>query len=350
MERLILISLFFFLLSCGAGKESIATPSDTSSSPPDGLKANIKDHNTLVTEEALPDFPINSSTVRTDTILLKELMNFLASDELKGRDSGSEGIEEAARFIEAYFEENKVEPYFSSFRDTLSNYNVPSFNIVGVVPGNDKKLSSQFIVIGAHYDHVGIIGSGTEDKVANGANDNASGTTTVLEIARYFGNNRTNKRSLLFVLFSAEEKGLLGSRHLSKRLKNNSFSLYAMLNFEMTGVPMTDKDYLLYLTGYERSNLAEICNMYAGENLVGFLPEAKQYQLFQRSDNYPFHQDFGVPAQTYCTFDFTNYDYYHRVEDEAFRMDYGHMVTVINKMIPVIEGLSNAAQKELKYN
>ena len=122
-----------------------------------------------------------------------------------------------------------------------------------------------------------------------------------------------------------------------------------MLNFEMTGVPMVQKDYLMYLTGFERSNLAELCNKYAGENLVGFLQQAKEYQLFQRSDNYPFHRTFNVPSQTYCTFDFTNYDYYHKVGDESFRLDYAHMSKLVNKMIPVIEGLANSDENEIKY-
>ena len=96
--------------------------------------------------------------------------------------------------------------------------------------------------------------------------------------------------------------------------------------------------------------MAEISNEYAGENLIGFLPQAKQFQLFQRSDNYPFHQEFNVPSQTFCTFDFTNYDYYHKVEDEAFRMDFSHMANVINKLIPVIEGIANSEEQQIKYN
>ena len=122
-----------------------------------------------------------------------------------------------------------------------------------------------------------------------------------------------------------------------------------MLNFEMTGVPMNHSDYLLFLSGYELSNMAEIGNKYANENLIGFLPTAAQFQLFMRSDNYPFHQAFNVPSQTFCTFDFTNYDYYHKVGDETFRMNFAHMARVINKLIPVIEGIANADEQEIKY-
>ena len=350
MKRLIIVFWLALFASCGAGKRVAVASNEVSSDRPEGLKTVMIDTSSSDVETNSDSHIAVKTKVHTDSTKLKDILSFLASDELEGRESGSKGIEDAAGFIEAYFEKNGVETYFSSYRDTLANYQVPSYNIVGLVPGKERRLSKQFIVIGAHYDHVGIIGSATDDKIANGANDNASGTTTVMEIARYFGMHRTNKRSLLFVLFSAEEKGLLGSAHLAERLKNSEFDMYAMLNFEMTGVPLVGQEYLMYLTGYENSNLAGLCNKYAGENLIGFLPQAKQYQLFQRSDNFPFHQAFGVPSQTYCTFDFTNYDYYHKVGDEAFRMDFGHMANIVNKMIPVIEGLSNANEREIKYN
>ena len=123
-----------------------------------------------------------------------------------------------------------------------------------------------------------------------------------------------------------------------------------MLNFEMVGVPMVDKDHLMYLTGYELSNLAEISNSYATEKVAGFLPKAKEFNLFKRSDNLPFHELFNVPSQTYSTFDFTNFDHYHKVGDETSLMDFDHMANVVNKVIPVMEGIINAPTKEVKYN
>ncbi len=346
MKILLLLTSVLLFISCGSTTSKVASDNPISEERPDGLKASMdtKDQD-LKTEQSKSELAASF----TDSLKLKEILEFLASDKLKGRDSGSEGIEAAAIYIENNFEEHGLERYFDSYRDTLLNYKLPSYNIVGLVPGKDEGLADEYLVIGAHYDHVGIIGKGPGDRIANGANDNASGTATVLELARYFGVQQNNKRSLLFVLFSAEEKGLLGSAHLSERLKEQGINIVAMLNFEMTGVPMVETEYLLYLTGYQRSNLAELCNEYSGENLVGFLPQAKEYQLFQRSDNYPFHQAFKVPSQTFCTFDFTNFDYYHKVGDEAFRLDYNHMAKVVNKMIPVIEGLSNTVEQEIKY-
>lgn len=277
------------------------------------------------------------------------IMTYLASDALKGRDSGSEGIERAALFIEDQLRVNGVAPYFESYRDTLSNYDGHAYNIVGLVEGNDPVLRKEYIIIGAHYDHIGVLAAQSMDSIANGANDNASGTATVLELARYFGQERTNARSLIFALFSAEEKGLLGSRHLAEKLKGKELPLYVMLNFEMTGVPLAGTDYFVYVTGYDKSNLADVCNGHARDTLVGKLATAEEYNLFQRSDNYPFHEIFQVPSQTFCTFDFTNFDHYHQVGDEAQLINMQHMAELVNRMIPVIEGISNAKEKEINY-
>ena len=268
-------------------------------------------------------------------------MNILASDELEGRDTGSEGIEKAAVFLQERLEYFGVRPYFETYRDTLTNSKAVAYNVVGMLQGSDPRLRNEFILIGAHYDHIGVVPNKEGDGIANGANDNASGTSTVLELARYFGSRTAPKRSLIFAFFSAEERGLLGSRHLAKVLKEQGIDLYAVMNFEMTGVPM-DKPYLMYLTGYEKSNLAEVCNRLGGEDLVGYLPTASEYNLFQRSDNYPFYEQFGVPSHTFSTFDFENYAYYHQPGDEPSRMDFSHMANLVNRIIPAISGIANA--------
>ncbi len=338
MRNVLVLCTIALIYACGSTQTKETKTNGAGIGGPDGLKAKI----TQVTS--------NGNGAFTDATKVEAIMNYLASDELKGRDSGSEGIEMAAAYIEKRFSNQGVVPYFTAFKDTLSNFERPAYNIVGLVEGTDPNLRKEYIVIGAHYDHIGVINAENGDAIANGANDNASGTTTVLEFARYFSQNRTNKRSLVFALFSAEEKGLMGSKHLAKKLKEEKMNLYTMLNFEMTGVPLKGKDYEIYITGYNKSNLAMVSNTYAEEKLVGFLPTAKEYNLFQRSDNYPFHQEFAVPSHTYCTFDFTNFDHYHKVGDEVDIMDFDHMATIINKMIPVVEGIANAETQEIKLN
>ena len=278
-------------------------------------------------------------------------LSYLTSDELEGRDSGSEGIEKAAVYLENLLKENGVKPYFKTYRDTLSNFDKPAFNIVGFIEGTDKKLKNEFVVIGAHYDHIGMLQNGVNgDVIVNGANDNATGTTAVTEVAKYFAKFKNNKRSILFVFFSAEEKGLLGSKHLAAKLKEQKMDLYFMFNFEMIGIPMKDKGMDFYLTGFGKSNMATTMNEYAGEKLVGYLPIETKYMLFRASDNYPFFTEFNVPAQTVSTFDFENFQFYHQPDDEFELMDTKHMTNVISKTIPVLEQMINAPKKEIKLN
>jgi leucyl aminopeptidase len=344
MKHILFIFSLFLFISCGAGKTDKTRVSETVSGP-NGLTARVVEPNENSETTSLK----SALKVFSDVSAVAQSMEFLASDVLKGRDTGSEGIDAAADFIAKRFVAQGIEPYFETYRDTLSNFNEATFNVVGVLEGSDPLLKNEYILVGAHYDHIGLITPEKDDAIANGANDNASGTTTVLEMARYFGKERTNKRSIIFALFSAEEKGLLGSKHLAEKIKADSLDLYVMLNFEMVGVPMVGKDHLVYLTGYELSNMAAISNGYANEKLVGFLPKAKEFSLFKRSDNYAFHTAFNAPSQTFSTFDFTNFEYYHKVGDENEKMDYEHMALVINKMIPVVEGIANAAVKEIIY-
>ena len=347
MIKIIRIALLALLVGCGSS-QNMDTQTGVVGGP-EGVKGTIVDakdesktYGSSDNGAMMPSF--------TNKSKIGAIMDYLASDELQGRETGSEGIEKAADFIEDFFSANNIEPYFIGYKDTLTNIDSNAYNIVGYLEGTDDTLKNEFVVIGAHYDHIGLIVPENGDAIANGANDNASGTTTVLEFARYFGNKKNNKRSIIFALFSAEEKGLLGSAHLAKRLKSENLDLYTMLNFEMVGVPLVEKDYYVYVTGYEKSNLAEISNGYANEKLVGFLPTAKEYNLFQRSDNYPFDMEFSVPSQTYCTFDFTNFDFYHKVGDEPELMDYEHMANFVNRMNPVLENIINAPTKEIKYN
>lgn len=313
---------FLLLLSCGNSKdiseENIATPVD---------KEVIK--NAILEEE------------------LAAALRYLSSDELAGRETGTEGIEKAAQYIEVVFEEHDLQPFFDTYRHNFTIQETQGFNLVGMVEGTDPQLKNEFIIIGAHYDHVGLEEAVEGDEIANGANDNASGTTAVLELAKYFA-ARPPKRSILFTLFSAEEMGLVGAKELAKSLKAKGIDLYTMFNIEMIGVPMEGRAYKAYLTGYDASNMAEKFNEYAGENVVGFLPEAKQYSLFQRSDNYPFYREFKIPAQTISTFDFTNYPYYHHVDDEFELMDTVHMEELIEAIIPGLIKMANTAQKEIK--
>ncbi len=334
MKRIAILFGLALLASCTA----LRTPVD---SPPENGKKEAQSSANLKLSE-------KKGRSYTDSLRMSGLVNYLASDAMRGRETGSPEIELAANFIEKTLKQNRVKPYFLGYRDTLENTKKVAYNIVGIIPGADPQLRDEFVLIGAQYDHIGIVNRVNGDAIANGANDNASGTASLLELSRYFGRKKKNKRSLIIAFFSAEEMGLLGSRHLAQKLKNEGVNLYMMLNFEMTGVPMYNKDYLLYITGYSKSNLAEKANAIAGGNLIGFLRTENEYNLFRRSDNYPFYRIFQIPSHTFCTFDFNNYPYYHKASDEPDKLAYGHMAEVVNKIIPVIEGLVNSPNRIVK--
>ncbi|SDS53897.1 Peptidase family M28 [Gramella sp. MAR_2010_147] len=296
----------------------------------------------------------NNSEVINAEVSIAEVqndLNYLSSDDLMGRKTGSQGIEDAAVFIEDKFQTYGLKPYFETYRDHFMINDIKGFNVVGYLEGSDSKLKDEFIVIGAHYDHIGTGKEVEGDTIANGANDNAAGTVGVIQLAKYFAENGGNKRSIIFALFSGEEMGLKGSKHLAEKLKEEDLNLYVMFNLEMIGVPMKAKDFKAYLTGFEKSNLAEKFNEYSdGEQVLGFLPQAQQMSLFQRSDNYPFYQVFGVPSQTVSTFDFSNYPYYHHVDDESEFLNAEFMASLIEDLIPGLVKMSSSAEKEIKMN
>jgi len=290
---------------------------------------------------------------------MNEIVAFLASDSLKGRRAGSEGIDLSANYIEDYFRTIEIKPYYKTYRDDFKIDSLEAFNVIGVLEGNDPALKNEVVMLSAHYDHIGegksikrFKGRLTAvDSIANGANDNASGTAMVMALAKHFGKERNNKRTLMFVLFTGEEFGLLGSKHLAKRLKEEGLNLYTMINFEMLGVPFNDnRDYDVFLSGYDLSNMAEKINDYSTSTVLGKSDVAVKYHLFKRSDNYSFYSAFKVPCQTISSCDMTNYDFYHHVDDETDKLDYKHMANVANTLIPAIEAMANSKTREIKMN
>lgn len=288
---------------------------------------------------------------------LSEIVNVLASDSLKGRVSGSKGIDMAATYIENYFITLGLKPYNVTYRDHFKINDMDAFNVIGILEGTDVLLKDEVVILSAHYDHIGVgnsikrfQGRLTEiDSIANGANDNASGSATVMALAKHFAKAKNNKRTLMFVLFAGEEFGLKGSKHLAERLKTEGLNLYTMINFEMMGVPFKDnRGYDVFLTGFDVSNMALKMNEYMGSNMIGSSELAIKYNLFRRSDNYPFYEAFKVPCQSISSCDMTNYDYYHHADDEADKLDFEHMANMVNKLIPAVKAMANSSTKEIK--
>ena len=346
MKKIILSGLLLSLFACGSSGEIKEVDANAAS------QSGVSNVSTASASSSTSSSTPSSQPVKqiVKSADVKKHLIYLASDELQGRATGSEGIEKAAEYITKQFEKSGIKPYFSTYRDDFDAKGKKGFNIVGMIPGTDPQLKDEFVIIGAHYDHIGTAKAVEGDTIANGANDDASGTTAVIELAKYFAKAKNNKRSMIFTLYAGEEMGLLGSKHLAQRLKDEGLDLYTMFNIEMMGVPMQNKDFLVYLTGYNNSNMADKFNEYSGRKVMGFLPQAQQYNLFKRSDNYSFYEAFKMPAQTVSSFDFTNFDYYHKVGDEADKMDFEFMAKVINNLIPGVEGMVNSAEQEIEWN
>lgn len=278
----------------------------------------------------------------------EEIVKFLSADNCEGRNPGSMGLEKATKFVEDHCADIGLEPLFNnSFRDTLDVKGRESYNIVGVI--NSKKKSDRYIMIGAHLDHIGKIKLQTPgDSINNGANDNASGVTAVLQMAEELVKHKFNK-NVIIVLFTGEESGLVGSRHLATRLKNENIDLEYMINFEMIGVALSRSPGQIYMTGEKRSNFFEEANKLLDEQLIVHDQITDKIPLFRMADNYPFFQIMNIPAHTFCTYDFENFAYYHKPQDEFNLLDIEHMDLIIEKMTKmVIELLKNDI--EIKLN
>ena len=189
---------------------------------------------------------------------LRKHVSYLASDKLEGRRTGEQGATFAAGYVANMFAQYKLKTGFRAANGKM-NFLQPfsylprdakgeipadakpaeAYNVIGVLEGTDAVLKNEVVIIGAHYDHLGKGGMGSlaadSIEIHHGADDNASGVATVLELARQFAKEKKNKRTIVFAAFGGEEEGLLGSKFY---VNNPSFPLdktVAMINLDMVG-------------------------------------------------------------------------------------------------------------------
>jgi hypothetical protein len=213
-------------------------------------------------------------------------------------------------------------------------------NVVGIVDGSDPKLKSAFVSFGAHYDHVGYTegtppGNGT-DRISNSADDDGSGTTTLMAVARAFALGPKPKRSLLFVWYAGEERGLWGSRYYVDWPGGVSADqIVANLNMDMVGRNRDNKESeanTVYPVGSDRIS-TELHNVLIDANTALPKPLALDFemndpadleQLYYRSDHYSFAAR-GIPVIFYTT---GLHPDYHRVTDSAEKINYDKMARI----------------------
>jgi Zn-dependent M28 family amino/carboxypeptidase len=203
--------------------------------------------------------------------------------------------------------------------------------------GRDAGQRKKTILLSAHLDHLGIGAPVNGDNIYNGADDDASGTTAVLELARALGAGPKPRRTVIFALFGSEEIGGLGSLYFREHPPLPLKDMVADLEFEMLGRPdpKLAKD-TLWLSGWKRSNLGPELAAH-GAKLVGD-PHPEQ-NFFRRSDNYVLAKK-GVVAQTVSSFGL--HKDYHQPSDDLAHIDFQHMDRAIGSLIEPVEWLLNS--------
>jgi len=285
-------------------------------------------------------------------------MNFLASDELHGRGSATRDEHLAALFAASQFEALRLEPGGDNgtflqkaalpdplpprLQQRLSKYEqVPrkeTWNAVAILRGTT--LPNEVVLLTAHLDHLGIGPEQNGDTIYNGADDDASGTTAVLALARMLAEGKKPKRTIVFALFGSEEIGGFGNDAFLTHPPVPLSQIVANLEFEMIGrsdsaVPAGT----LWLTGFERSNLGPELAKH-GAHLVND-PHPKEY-FFQRSDNYALARQ-GIIAHTVSSFGL--HKDYHHASDEIKTIDFTHMTNAIASMEQPIRWLADSSFK-----
>lgn len=269
---------------------------------------------------------------------LKKHVYTLASDSLEGRGFGTLGGRKAAIYIANQFKDAGILPwkgkYLHQFISEMTFCKVEGANIVGYIEGSDSLLKDEYVVIGAHYDHLAYKIKNDNKVVYNGADDNASGTAVIIEIGRWLSKNRsTLKRSVILIAFDGEEAGLIGSNYLVKNSQIPINKICAMFSLDMVGM----------LKQYGGINLEGDKTIRNGDDLL--IELAKKHQInvkndgakvSYRTDTSPFGS-IGIPAVHVYTGLISPY---HKPEDDANLLDYEGMATITDFMIDAVLALS----------
>jgi Zn-dependent M28 family amino/carboxypeptidase len=287
---------------------------------------------------------------------VRRRIGIIAHDSMGGRDTPSPGLELTARYIAAEFARLGLSPAGDS-GTFIQRYPIPGArsesrpaaqartapNVVGVIPGSDPALRDEYIVISAHMDHVGVGPPVNGDSIYNGADDDASGTAGVLEIAEAMSRPDSRpKRSVLFLTVSGEEHGLWGSAWFGEHPPVPMSRVVANLNIDMIGRNWKDT---IVVIGKEHSDLGVTLERVSRANpelgmraIDDLWPEENFYF---RSDHYNFARR-GVPALFF--FNGTHPDY-HGPDDEPDRIDAEKASRIMRLVYLITYEIGNAAER-----
>lgn len=281
-------------------------------------------------------------------------LEYLASDKLEGRFPGTEGDNLAREHIANEFSESGLAPagdsgYFQFFTinkdlipaSTKQGATLRTENVIGYLEGSDSVLKNEVIVVGAHFDHLGITGNYKEKnsipEIHNGADDNGSGTTGVLELAEKIGANKNLfKRSILFICFSGEEEGLIGSANFTKSDLFNKYNIIAMLNFDMIGRLSNNT---LILNGTGTSDI--------WDDLIDKENQNYNFKISKNSDGMggSDHMSFTLKRVPVMFFFTGLHEDYHQPTDDFWKINTDGEARVLNYAYDILEYLSNTNDK-----
>ncbi len=278
-------------------------------------------------------------------------LEFLASDALQGRGSGTHDELITAAYLGSELREMGIEPGGDSggyMQDATGDYKFPpegtkhwaTRNVIGILRGQSPALKNEVIMLSAHMDHLGVGQPVEGDNIYNGADDDASGCVAVLELARSLAHGIPPKRTIIFVFFGSEETGGQGNEYFLAHPPVPLNKVIANLEFEMIGRsdPAIKPDEL-WLTGFERTNLGPELARH-GAKLVADPHPAQHF--FQRSDNYALALK-GVVAQTVSSFGL--HKEYHQPSDDLAHIDFQHLEQAVASMMVPVRWLANSGFK-----
>jgi Zn-dependent M28 family amino/carboxypeptidase len=272
---------------------------------------------------------------------LRADVSYLASDELEGRATGTRGLDLAADYIAAQFKKAGLQPAANGSYFQQAKHSRGWRNVAGILPGADPVVRSQYVILSAHYDHLGHKLRGFYP----GANDNASGAASVVEIAAALaGMSERPKRSILFLAFYGEEEGLLGSTYYVQHPLVPLRDTVAEINLEQLG--RTDEKSgrrlaSFALTGTGFSNLSDVIHDAVAAEGVSIYKRSDDNLFFNRSDNYSFVSKGIVDTTIVVAFDYPDY---HLPWDTADKLDYDNLAIVDHWVAAAVWELANTAK------
>ena len=284
-----------------------------------GRKANVKENRTALA---------SLKPVFSEKRMMKSV-EYLASEELKGRGLGTKEIELATKYITKQFEEAGLKKINNSYLQTFTHKfadkgSMKITNIIGIIQGTDVSLKDNPIVVSAHYDHLGFgwpdVHKGDEGKIHYGADDNASGVAILIELAKNMAKSVKPKRTIIFLACSGEEAGLIGSRYFVEHRKEYiKGEIFANVNLDTDG-SLFDKKLMVL----NANSAKEWKFIFMGTDYTtGVKSEVIQQQL-DASDQVAFIEK-GIPAVQLFTGATANY---HRPSDSFDKIDGAGMVKV----------------------